>query len=328
MALASRRCSNDSGSVTSPRAQLHPEDDQDRDVGTVAGQTGCADRRGDGTAAASGRQSRPVPATPPETMASSCSAGALMNALVHPVRRQLAEQVPEEQEKDADVEQVAAPAQRAGAKHLRRVALPCVLVAIEARQAAHEEHRQTDVRIDGEKEIVQIGQERGSWGRSRMARCALIPSLGRMTWIGCAWPGLAWPLAEQPSNTGGSAQLSSSGLVGGRLDRLRLFSGELDQCAHHAGVGAVALAQGAKKRVQDVGDFAEECACLARRLGGRELQHCRQIVGKFPWGEERGRPFRRFVQRSIIAGPRSRESPWTCSNRCSEVARPRSNSST
>ena len=38
----------------------------------------------------------------------------------------------EEQEQDADVEQVAAPAKRAAAQQLRRIALPGVLVAIEA----------------------------------------------------------------------------------------------------------------------------------------------------------------------------------------------------
>ena len=68
----------------------------------------------------------------------------------------------EEQKQNADVEQVAAPAQRAGAKHLRRIAFPRVLITIEAGEAAHQEHRHADVRIDGEEESSAGRQERGS----------------------------------------------------------------------------------------------------------------------------------------------------------------------
>ena len=60
----------------------------------------------------------------------------------------------EEQEQDADVEQVAAPAQQAAVQQLRRVALPRVLVAVEADQAAEQEHCQADVRINTKHKAV------------------------------------------------------------------------------------------------------------------------------------------------------------------------------
>ena len=74
---------------------------------------------------------------------------------VHPVWREQAHAVAEEQEQDADVEQVAAPAQLARAQQLRRIALPRVLIAVEARQTAHQEHREANIGIDIEKEVVQ-----------------------------------------------------------------------------------------------------------------------------------------------------------------------------
>ena len=117
--------------------------------------------------------------------------------LVHPVRRQQAEQVAEEQEQDADVEQVAAPAQLAGAQQLRRIALPGVLVAVEARQAAHQEDGQADVRVDVEEEVVQVVHE-GVHARGSVAAVGGRLRL-RTIWIGCGWPGRAWPAVEQPS---------------------------------------------------------------------------------------------------------------------------------
>jgi len=62
------------------------------------------------------------PARTPETTANNCLLGRVMKCSYSPVRREQAGKVPEEQEQDAEVEQVAAPAQAAGAQHLRRVA--------------------------------------------------------------------------------------------------------------------------------------------------------------------------------------------------------------
>jgi hypothetical protein len=134
--------------------QLHPQDDEDRDVGAVAGQ---ADARVEQAAVQQHGQ-------PDEAQATGHTAGHHRDQLllrgrdedlVQPVRRELAEQVAEEQEQDAAVEQVAAPAQLRLAQQLRAVALPGVLVAVEAGQAAHEEHGEADVRIDVEDEVVE-----------------------------------------------------------------------------------------------------------------------------------------------------------------------------
>ena len=71
------------------------------------------------------------------------------------MRNQEAEQMAEEHHQDAEVEEVRAPSQLALAQELRRVAFPRVLVAVEAREAAEQEHRQRDVRIDAEQELMQ-----------------------------------------------------------------------------------------------------------------------------------------------------------------------------
>ena len=42
-------------------------------------------------------------------------------------------------------------------QHLRRVALPRVLVAVEAHQAPHEKDRQADIGIDSEQELIEVG---------------------------------------------------------------------------------------------------------------------------------------------------------------------------
>src|SRR5690606_2123731 len=108
------------------------------------------------------------------------------------MRRQQPDQVPKEQEQDADVEQVAAPAQQPGAQHLRRVAFPGVLVAVKAQQAAEQKHRQTDVGVDPKKKTMQGGHCCAPWEES-----AWRADLGTM-WMGWAWSGRAWPLDEQP----------------------------------------------------------------------------------------------------------------------------------
>jgi hypothetical protein len=72
-------------------------------------------------------------------------------------RGQEADQVPEEDAEDADVKQVGPEAQLTVAQKLRRIALPRVLVAVEADETPHEEHREGDVGIDAEQERMNVG---------------------------------------------------------------------------------------------------------------------------------------------------------------------------
>ena len=122
-------------------------------------------------------------------------------------------------------------------------------------------------------------------------------------------------------------------LFGGRLDRLRLFSGELDQRAQHAGVGALALAQRAEDRVEDVRDLAQEGARLARRLRGHELEHHRQVVGQLAGREEeagllvglrRGRSSPDRGRASRRARARTGAATWRGRGRTARRRRPRS----
>src|SRR6185503_19442999 len=183
--------------------QLHPEDDQDREVGAVAGE---ADARVEHAAVDEHAQTDEADEAghAARVHRQLLLVGNADEGLVHPVRREQAHEMAEEKEQDADMEQVAAPAQRARAQHLRRVALPRVLVPVEARQAAHEEYDHADIRVGAEEEDVQIVLE-----GAHATAPGLAPARTRRT--GCGWPGRAWPLAEQPSNAGGSAQASSSG---------------------------------------------------------------------------------------------------------------------
>ena len=180
--------------------QLHPQDDQDAQVGAVAGEADAVIED-----AAVQQQRQADEADEARDAARGHGHQLLLfggdEGLVHEVRREQAHRVATEQEQDADMEQVAAPAQLALAQQLRRIAFPGVLVAVEARQAAHQEHRQADVRVDVEEEVVQ-----------RVHACAPWEGWGDFLtiWIGCGWPGLAWPSVEQPPNTSGSTQLSSS----------------------------------------------------------------------------------------------------------------------
>lgn len=69
---------------------------------------------------------------------------------------------------------------------------------------------------------------------------------------------------------------------------------------------------------------------LGQHAGGwveGELQHHTQVVGQFIEAEEQA-GLLVGLHRVDHGALRSRESPWTCSNRCSEVARPRSKVST
>jgi hypothetical protein len=61
----------------------------------------------------------------------------------------------EEEEQDAHMEKIAAPAQRARAQHLRGIALPGVLTLVEAYEAPEDEHREADIGIHLKQESVQ-----------------------------------------------------------------------------------------------------------------------------------------------------------------------------
>ena len=134
--------------------QLHPQDDEDAQVGAVAGEADAVVEQ-----AAVQQQAQANEAHGPGDASGGHRHHLLLaggdEGLVHPVRREQAHAVTEEQEQDADVEQVAAPAQLAFAQQLRGIAFPGVLVAVEAGQAAHEKHGQADVGIHAEEEVVQ-----------------------------------------------------------------------------------------------------------------------------------------------------------------------------
>ena len=126
-------------------------------------------------------------------------------------RRQQADQVAEEDAEDADVEQVRSPAQLPGAQQLRRVALPRVLVAVEAHQAADEEDRQGDIGIDSEQELVEVGHRVAPLSRHARRGMNCITAVG-----GAAAPQPGAPAG--PKITGSSTHSSSIGFsVGGRL---------------------------------------------------------------------------------------------------------------
>ena len=206
--------------------------------------------------------------------------------LVQPVRRQLAEEVTEEQEQDAAVEQVATPAQLRLAQQLRAVALPGVLVTVEARQAAHEEHREADVRIDVEDKVVE-GVHADAPGAMELA----VRPWGRTIWMGCGCPGRAWPWVEQPSKAMGSSQVSSKSGSGGTATGLRLLASEVEQRGQHAGVRGLPAQQRAEDHLQDVRDLAQKGLGLCRRLCRRVLQHHRQVVGQFARRQEQAGSF-------------------------------------
>jgi hypothetical protein len=75
-------------------------------------------------------------------------------------RRQQPHEMPEEQEQDPDMEQVGTPAQLARTQHLAGTRAPGILLAIEAHEAADQEHAEADVGIDLEEELGEIGVHR------------------------------------------------------------------------------------------------------------------------------------------------------------------------
>ncbi len=175
------------------------------------------------------------------------------------------------------MEQVAAPAQRAGAQHLRRVALPRVLVAVEADQAAEQEHRQADVRIDAEHKAVQRVHARAPWSGRSLADDRGSVAAGR------AWPGL-WtssrrrPAARPSFRRAARRPPAATGCA---------FSPASSSSAPSTLAYALSrLLQRAEDRVEDVRDLAQKGARLARRLGRDELEHDRQVVGQLAWRQE------------------------------------------
>src|SRR3546814_7392008 len=76
--------------------------------------------------------------------------------LVHRVRGQQVDQVAGEDGEDADVEQVAAHAHALVRQQLAGARAPGVHRLVEAHPAADEEHRQRDIGIDLEGELVEV----------------------------------------------------------------------------------------------------------------------------------------------------------------------------
>src|SRR6516164_1912452 len=126
---------------------------------------------------------------------------------VGPMRGQHAKQMAEEDEQHAEVKEVRAPAQLTCTQQLRAVALPGVLIAIEANEARKEKHRETDIRIDSKQELIQTAGEGHGGAPSRRA-------LRGMNRSGVT-PGSAAPPAEPGPNAGCSIQSSSTCATGG-----------------------------------------------------------------------------------------------------------------
>jgi hypothetical protein len=91
------------------------------------------------------------PAMLPATMARTCLAPAAhAQGVKHRRRRQQADEVADEQQQDADVEQIAGQPHVLVVEHLAGMRLPGELVALEPRQAAQQEHRAGQIGINAE----------------------------------------------------------------------------------------------------------------------------------------------------------------------------------
>src|SRR5579883_1072451 len=73
------------------------------------------------------------------------------------VRRQQPHEVPGEDREYPDVEAIAADEQQLAAEQLAGAGAPAVLLAIEANDAANHEDAERDVRIETEKDLIEIG---------------------------------------------------------------------------------------------------------------------------------------------------------------------------
>ena len=105
-----------------------------------------------------GRRGTAAPAMPPATIASICLAPAetpsacqIASGVSRPTRW------PKKMPRMPMWNRLEPQRSWPRAQQLRRVALPRVLVAVEAHQAADEEDRQRDVGIDAEQELVEVG---------------------------------------------------------------------------------------------------------------------------------------------------------------------------
>ena len=67
--------------------------------------------------------------------------------------------------------------------------------------------------------------------------------------------------------------------------------------------------------------LSEQFARFRERLGRQEFEKQRHEIGQFVRRDLQGRRSRTCALRSTMAWPRSRLSPWTCSNRCSDSER-------
>jgi len=81
-----------------------------------------------------------------------------------------ADKMPEEDDENADVEQVRAPHQLTPAQQLAGAGPPRVLLAVEAQQAAEEKHRQAQVGIPAEDDMID-GVAHGSLLRRGWTAC-------------------------------------------------------------------------------------------------------------------------------------------------------------
>jgi hypothetical protein len=63
--------------------------------------------------------------------------------------------MPEEEPENTDVKQDAAKPQIAAMKQLRTVGFPCVLFALEAREAAEQENGRRNIGINAEQELIE-----------------------------------------------------------------------------------------------------------------------------------------------------------------------------
>src|SRR5215472_4189863 len=73
-----------------------------------------------------------------------------------PLRRQEPAEMAEDHDDDAVVEQVRAEPELSRAQQLGGIALPGVRLPVEADQAADEQNRKADIRIDAEEKLVDI----------------------------------------------------------------------------------------------------------------------------------------------------------------------------
>src|SRR5215472_16446404 len=85
-----------------------------------------------------------------------------------PLRRQEPAEMAEDHDDDAVVEQVRAKPELSRAQQLGRIALPGVRLPVEADQAADEQNREADIRIDAEEKLIDI--VRGLHGTVSLSR--------------------------------------------------------------------------------------------------------------------------------------------------------------